>query len=194
MTHLGMISYQGPAGACDGRAQVTPGYRSGGQTDWGQTDYIRTKWREVGLTALSSSPTTNMDLLWQLTYRLHMHSTRTAYNRKWTPVGLAKNIEKKNPLYKCYTNASCWLFYLRGSVLYGGGEGACELRRRVIHIQHNNLSQAPAVIRLTPILQPTKYNSITGLRTFFYFTRYNRPKRDSNPLPSVYEFMCGQPS
>ena len=33
MTHLGMISYQGPAGACDGRAQVALGYRSGGQSD-----------------------------------------------------------------------------------------------------------------------------------------------------------------
>ena len=33
MTHLGMISYQGPAVACDGRAQVTPGYKSGGQSD-----------------------------------------------------------------------------------------------------------------------------------------------------------------
>ena len=31
MTHLGMISYQGPAGTCDGRAQVTLGYRSGGR-------------------------------------------------------------------------------------------------------------------------------------------------------------------
>ena len=72
-------------GACDGRAQVTLGYRSGGQSDWGQTDYIRTKWQEVGLTALSSSPTTNMDLLCQLTYRLHMHSTLTAYNKKMSP-------------------------------------------------------------------------------------------------------------
>ena len=63
MTHLGMISYQGPAGACDGRAQVTLGYRSRGQSDWGQADYIRTKWQEDGLTALSSCPTTNTDLL-----------------------------------------------------------------------------------------------------------------------------------
>ena len=43
MTHLGMISYQGPTGACDGRAKVTLGYRPGGQSDSGQTDYIRTK-------------------------------------------------------------------------------------------------------------------------------------------------------
>ena len=33
MAHLGIISYQGPAGACDGRAQVTLRYRSGGQSD-----------------------------------------------------------------------------------------------------------------------------------------------------------------
>ena len=33
MTHLGMISYQGPAGACDGRARVTLGYKFGGQSD-----------------------------------------------------------------------------------------------------------------------------------------------------------------
>ena len=32
MTHLGMISYQGLAGACDGRAQVTLGHRFGGQS------------------------------------------------------------------------------------------------------------------------------------------------------------------
>ena len=30
---LGMISYQGPAGACDGWAQVTLGYRSSAQSD-----------------------------------------------------------------------------------------------------------------------------------------------------------------
>ena len=29
-TNLGMISYQGPAGACDGQAQVTLGYKFGG--------------------------------------------------------------------------------------------------------------------------------------------------------------------
>ena len=80
MTHLGMISYQGPAGARDGRAQVTLGYRSGGQSDWGQAYYIRTKRQEAGLTALSSSLTTNTDLLWQPTciHWLRMHSTRTA--------------------------------------------------------------------------------------------------------------------
>ena len=33
MTLLGMISYQGPAGACDGWAQVTLGYRSRAQLD-----------------------------------------------------------------------------------------------------------------------------------------------------------------
>ena len=33
MTHLGMSSFQGPAVACDGRAQVTLGYRFGGQSD-----------------------------------------------------------------------------------------------------------------------------------------------------------------
>ena len=33
LTHLGMISYQGPAGACDGRAQVTLRYRTDGQSD-----------------------------------------------------------------------------------------------------------------------------------------------------------------
>ena len=33
MTHLRMICYQGPAGACDDRAQVTLGYISGGQSD-----------------------------------------------------------------------------------------------------------------------------------------------------------------
>ena len=42
MTHLGMISYLGPAGACYGRAQVDLGYKSVGQSDWGQADYIRT--------------------------------------------------------------------------------------------------------------------------------------------------------
>ena len=33
MTLLGMISYQEPAGACDGRARVTLGYKLGGQSD-----------------------------------------------------------------------------------------------------------------------------------------------------------------
>ena len=42
MAHLGMISYQGPAGTFDGQAQVTLGFKSGGQSDWGQADYIRT--------------------------------------------------------------------------------------------------------------------------------------------------------
>ena len=51
-----------------GLAQVTLGYRFGGQSVWIQADYIRTKWQEVGLTALSSSPTTNTDLLCQPTY------------------------------------------------------------------------------------------------------------------------------
>ena len=37
------LNYQGPADACDGRAQVTLRYRSGGQSDLGHTDYIRTK-------------------------------------------------------------------------------------------------------------------------------------------------------
>ena len=88
-----MISYQG---ACDGRAQVTLGYRSGGQSDWGQADYIRTKWQEVGLTALSSSPTTNTDLLCQThIYRLHMHSTRTAYNKNEPRLGSPEIFKKK---------------------------------------------------------------------------------------------------
>ena len=92
MAHLGMISYQGSAGACDGRAQVTLGYRSGGQSDWGQADYIRTKWDEVGLTALSSSPTTNMDLLCKtrIIYKLHVYSTRTAYNNNEPRLGSPK--------------------------------------------------------------------------------------------------------
>ena len=34
-----------------------------------QGDYIRTKWQEVDLTALSCSPTTNTDLLCQPTYQ-----------------------------------------------------------------------------------------------------------------------------
>ena len=88
MTHLGMISYQGPAGACASRAQVTLGYKFAGQSDWliisGPSD---TKLVSQPCQAVPRpyGPALATHIHISCIYRLHMHSTRTAYNNKNEP-------------------------------------------------------------------------------------------------------------
>ena len=97
MTHLGMISYQGTAGGCDGRARVTLEYKFGGQSDWGRANYIRAQWQEAGLTALSSSPTTNTDLLCQThVYEYYTCTALALHIIKMSPGWARQKYWKKN--------------------------------------------------------------------------------------------------
>ena len=90
MTHLGMISYQGPTGACASRAQVTLGYKFGGQSDWlitsGPSDCDRKLVSQPCQVVPRPIRTCSVNPhISSCIYRLHMHSTRTAYRNKNEP-------------------------------------------------------------------------------------------------------------